>query len=293
MCVRPPPLACTVRACGDALTRRGAVFVCSRGHSYDVARSGYVNLLQPQDRRSATPGDSRLAVEARAALEHAGIGEALIGAVRRVADELALTEDAVVVDLGSGTGRALAAITAGRTATAVGIDLSVEAVAHAAKHWSGPTWVVANADRRLPLLDRSVDLVLSLHARRNAAEVARVLAPGGALLIAVPAPDDLIELRTEVQGAGVGRDRVAALAAEHEGRFVLESTCRVTDERRLDSDKLRQLLGATYRGARVSEWPRVAALGTLSVTMASDVCLFRPRPAEAGPEDAALARGSR
>jgi 23S rRNA (guanine745-N1)-methyltransferase len=236
-----------------------------------------VNLLQPQDRRSANPGDSRLTLEARAALEHAGIGEALIHAVRGVVDELAFGEDAVVADLGSGTGRALAAVTAGASAAAVGLDLSVEAIAHAARHWNGPTWVVANADRRLPLLDRSVDLVLSLHARRNPAEVARVLAPGGALLIAVPAADDLIELRREVQGAGAGRNRVAALAVEHDRWFALEDTSRVAEERRLEPDQLRQLLGATYRGARVSEWPRVAALGALSVTLASDLCLFRPR----------------
>jgi 23S rRNA (guanine745-N1)-methyltransferase len=237
-----------------------------------------VNLLQPQDRRSANPGDSRLAVEARALLEEAGIGEALIGAVRGIVDELALAEDAVIVDLGSGTGRALATITAETTAAAVGIDLSVEAIAHAAKRWRGPAWVVANADRRLPLLDRSVNLVLSLHARRNPAEVARVLAPDGALLIAVPAPDDLIELRTLVQGAGVGRGRVAALEAEHEKLFILDSVARVTDERHLDPKQLRLLLAATYRGARSSESPRVAALGALSVTMASELCLFRRRP---------------
>ena len=193
--------------------------------------------------------------------------------------ELALAEEAVVVDLGSGTGRALATIAAESAVTAVGIDLSVAAVAHAARHWPGPTWVVANADRRLPLLDGGVDLVLSLHARRNPVEAARVLTPGGVLLIAVPAPDDLIELRALVQGVGVARDRVGALVAEHERLFSLERRLRVADERRLEPERLRELLGATYRGARTSEGPRVATLGALSVTLASDVCVFRPRQA--------------
>ena len=38
--------------------------ICPRGHSFDVARSGYINLLQPQERRSRNPGDSADAVAA-------------------------------------------------------------------------------------------------------------------------------------------------------------------------------------------------------------------------------------
>ena len=242
-----------------------------------MARSGYVNLLQPQDRRSVEAGDTREAVGSRAALERAGVGEALVGAVRRVMVEWGLPDAAVVVDLGAGTGYALAAVSSASVVTAVGIDLSVAAVTHAARHWPGPTWVVANADRRLPLLDGCADLVLSLHARRNPAEVARVLKPEGRLLVAVPAPDDLVELRAFVQGARVTRDRVGALVAEHEGHFTRERIFRVADERRLEPGLLRALLGSTYRGARTSVGPRVATLGTLTVTLASDVCVFRPR----------------
>ena len=93
----------------------------------------------------------------------------------------------------------------------------------------------------------------------------------------MPAPDDLIELRAFVQGAGVTRDRVGALVAEHERHFALERTFRVADERRLEPDRCVRLLGATYRGARTSVGPRVATLGALTVTLASDVCVFRPR----------------
>ncbi|HKO57080.1 MAG TPA: rRNA (guanine-N1)-methyltransferase, partial [Thermoanaerobaculia bacterium] len=53
-----------MRSCGSPLTA-GRSWVCPRGHSFDVARSGYLNLLQPQDRRSAYPGDSAAAVAAR------------------------------------------------------------------------------------------------------------------------------------------------------------------------------------------------------------------------------------
>ena len=58
-------LLCTVRNCRRPLHREGQRVVCQRGHSFDYARSGYLNLLQPQDRKSKNPGDSAAAVAAR------------------------------------------------------------------------------------------------------------------------------------------------------------------------------------------------------------------------------------
>ena len=58
-------LLCPVRGCHLALTREEKRVVCARGHSFDIARSGYINLLQPQERRSKNPGDTADAVAAR------------------------------------------------------------------------------------------------------------------------------------------------------------------------------------------------------------------------------------
>jgi 23S rRNA (guanine745-N1)-methyltransferase len=137
--------------------------------------------------------------------------------------------------------------------------------------------VVANADRRLPLRDGSVRLVLSQHARRNPPECARVLAADGRLLIAVPAPDDLAELRGEVQGASVDRDRAGAVVAAHEQGFALADRFTVRERLRLDRAALDDLLSTTYRGARASAAPKRASLSAMDVTLASDVLLFAPR----------------
>lgn len=271
------PLACTVRGCGEPLTRHTGAWTCPRGHSYDVARRGYVNLLQPQDRRSAQPGDARPAVDARAALEQAGIGAALIRATTQIVAELALENGAAVVDLGSGTGRALATIAAERPLATVGIDLSVPAIAHAARHWPGPTWVVANADRRLPLVAGSVDVVLSLNGRRNPDEVTRVLRPGGSFIAAVPAPDDLREVREAMLGTSTARDRTGVVVAAHADGFMLAGQRRVTDRVNLDRQGVRALLQATYRGARRREAARIDELDGIDVTLASDLLVFRPR----------------
>jgi 23S rRNA (guanine745-N1)-methyltransferase len=196
-------LSCTVRGCGRPLTRGLRAWTCDSGHTFDVARAGYVNVLQPQDRKSLDAGDSREAVAARAALLAAGVGQGVVQTVAHALGALALADEAVVVDVGAGTGDVLGVAAARWVSTAIGIDLSTAAAEHAARRFPASTWVVANADRRLPLLDHSVDVLLSIHARRLPDEAARVLKPSGVLIVAVPGADDLIELRAMVQGEGV------------------------------------------------------------------------------------------
>ena len=61
-------LLCPVRDCHLALVREERRLLCPRGHSFDVARSGYINLLQPQERRSKQPGDTAAALASAAAI---------------------------------------------------------------------------------------------------------------------------------------------------------------------------------------------------------------------------------
>lgn len=275
--MNPSPLACTVRDCGLPLQRDATAYFCPRGHTYDVARNGYVNLLQPQDRRSSSAGDSKAAVDARLRLLTSGVGRSILeGFVQRAA-ALDLGDHPVVVELGSGSGDALAGLADARPITGVGIDLSTAAIRHAARRFPALTWVVANADRRLPILDQRADLVLSLHARRHPNECARVLGPTGFLLVAVPSRDDLIELRGRVQGQEVERDRAGSLLREHEPLFTLVERFSIRERPLLDRTSLVDLLHGTYRGARTSASDRVNALTTLTVTLASDVFLFTRR----------------
>jgi 23S rRNA (guanine745-N1)-methyltransferase len=270
-------LACTVRDCGLQLEHRDRAYVCPRGHAYDIARSGYINLLQPQDRRSLTAGDIGAVVEARARLFAAGIGRSLVDAVRQRFESQRPSPDAAIADLGSGSGDALAACLTSSRATGVGIDLSASACRHAARRFPALTWVVANADRRLPLVDNRLSLLLSLHGRRNPVECARALAPNGLLLVAVPAPDDLLELRSLLQGKGIERSRVEGLVNDHDGWFKPLEQFSSREQHKLSRELLLDLLHSTYRGARTSTSAHVAQLTTMDVTIASDCVVFQRR----------------
>jgi 23S rRNA (guanine745-N1)-methyltransferase len=272
------PLACPVRGCGLLLESRGRHYACARGHSHDVARSGYINLLQPQDRRSPVAGDSAEVVRARAAILEAGVGRAQHRAVVDLAARiLKAHEQPVVVDLGSGTGDVLIALAATHPVCAIGIDLSAAAADYAARLSNDALWVVANADRRLPLLDRTVDLILSMHGRRSPAECARVLTLDGHLLVSVPAADDLIELRTAVQGHSVARERSHSLVADHADHFEVVEQFNPREHHHVTRQQIKDLLRGTYRGTRRSAAHAIESLKAMHVTLASTIVLFRRR----------------
>jgi 23S rRNA (guanine745-N1)-methyltransferase len=188
-----------------------------------------------------------------------------------------LPSGAVVADLGSGAGELLASIYDRVRVTGIGIDLSTAASEQAARRYPHLTWVVANADRRLPLLDRSVDVVVSLHGRRNPAECARVITATGHLAVVFPAADDLQELRALLHGEATDRERAETVIAEHRESFELVDRAILREHRPVDADGLRDLLRGTYRGARASEASRLTTLGTLAVTIASEMLVFALR----------------
>jgi 23S rRNA (guanine745-N1)-methyltransferase len=266
-----------VRGCGAPLARRAASLVCPRGHAFDVARSGYVNLLQPQDRRTRAAGDAAEELAARARSWAAGASAALCAELGRRVAELDLGPGAVALELGCGTGEMLAALAANNGLAAIGLDLASAAVEQAARRFPRCTWIVANADRRLPVLDASVDLALVVHGRRNPSECARVLRPGAHLVAALPAAEDLAELRAFVQGEGALRERTGGFLAEHEALFELRARTAVRARRRFDRPGLLDLLAGTYRGERRSMAAAVGALDELEVTLASDVLVLARR----------------
>jgi 23S rRNA (guanine745-N1)-methyltransferase len=234
--------------------------VCPRGHSFDVARSGYLNLLQPQERRSKQPGDTLAAVAARRRLHDLGVTEPLLHAI---GEFMAASPADIVLDTGCGDGFYLGTLARQTGFDAHGIDISVPAVDAAARRYPACEWIVANADRFVPYADRSFSIVLSITARMNARESRRVLRDDGRLLVAVPAAEDLIELR------GVGRDRVARTVETFVDGFTLVGRSRATTSADLDAAAVEDVLVSIYRPMRSQ---RAEAM---RVTFSLDLLLFR------------------
>src|SRR3984893_16446779 len=103
-------LLCPVRDCHMPLVREARRVVCPRKHSFDIARRGYINLLQPQERRSRQPGDTVAAVAARARLHDRGVPQPLFLAIKRT---VAASSRDVILDAGCGDGFYLANLARG------------------------------------------------------------------------------------------------------------------------------------------------------------------------------------
>lgn len=234
-------LLCPVRDCHLALVREMQRLGCSRGHSFDVARSGYINLLQPQDRRSKQPGDTRAAVAARRRLHDRGVTAALLDAVAMMINA---SPDDIVLDAGCGEGFYLGTLARQTGLDAHGVDIAIPAVDAAARRYSGCEWIVANADRLVPYADRSFTIVMSITGRMNA-------------------PEDLLELR------GEGRDRVARTVETFSKHFTLVDQRAVTNAVDLDAAAVEDVLLSIYRP--MTDKPARA----MRVTFSLDLLLFR------------------
>jgi 23S rRNA (guanine745-N1)-methyltransferase len=251
-------LLCPV--CAGALTDVVGSARCAEGHSFDYARSGYLNLTRQVGGR-ARVGDTASMVRARAELLATGHYDRLAAAVADAAstalgDSSATgagnvdgqTAGGVVAEVGSGTGRYLAAVVErlrerGQSpGCAFGFDLSKAAADHAARRHPDMRFVVADVEASVPLRDASADLVLSVFAPRPAEELARVTRSGGALVAAFAAPRHLERLRDRWDLMGVREDKLEELTQRLEPWFDPISVDAVEYEVELTEDDARRIV---------------------------------------------------
>ncbi|RGD59652.1 methyltransferase domain-containing protein [Kitasatospora xanthocidica] len=179
--------------CAQALTRHDRSLRCPAGHSFDLAKQGYVSLLAG-DAHTGT-GDTAEMVAARADFLAAGHYRPIAEALAEAAAAVAGASDGLVADLGAGTGHYLAHVLDALPGTVgAALDISKFALRRAAKAHPRIGAVVCDAWRPLPLRDASVELMLNVFAPRNGPEIRRVLRPGGTLLLVSPTARHLREL---------------------------------------------------------------------------------------------------
>jgi 23S rRNA (guanine745-N1)-methyltransferase len=209
-----PYLRCPI--CGGDLAVGGSGLRCPRGHDFNRARQGYVDLTSAPLRHQ---GDGPEMVAARAeffAAGHYGFISAGLAAAAAAATAAGVAPPGagLVVDVGAGTGAHLAAVLDARPeALGLAVDVSRYALRRAARSHPRVAAVRADAWAGLPLRDASVGLLLDVFAPRHGAEFARVLRPDGLLLVVTPGPDHLTELVTALDLLRVDPSKEDRLAA--------------------------------------------------------------------------------
>ena len=170
--------------------RRDAALACAEGHSFDIARQGHVSLLTKELKH---PGDGAGMVEARERFLGAGHYAPIATAIAELAGASEAPPGAVL-ELGAGTGYYLGAVLEAMPGrSGIAIDSSPNAAARAAKIPRAAS-IRCDAWEKLPVASGSVAVALSVFSPRNAAELARVLAPEGWLIVVTPSPSHLSDL---------------------------------------------------------------------------------------------------
>ncbi|MFD3810829.1 putative RNA methyltransferase [Rhodococcus sp. NPDC058639] len=209
--------------CDGSMDLDDAAVLCERGHSFDVARQGYVSLLTG----SATPftGDTADMIAARGDFLDTGYYDPVRSAVASACTKAA-GDDSRILEVGAGTGQYLATVLdALPAARGIGLDVSKPAVRRIARAHPRAGSVLADVWRQLPVRSGSLTHVLSIFAPRNAAESHRVLAPGGVLVVATPTTEHLRELVSLPGMVSVDEHKTERLSAALSGLF--ERTARI------------------------------------------------------------------
>ena len=271
--------------CAAPLDRGERAYTCPNGHSYDIAREGYVHLLPANRKHARDPGDDRDMAAARNRFLSGG----WYAPLRRTLCELALerlgeTAAPAVLDSGCGEGYYTAGVyralmETGRPVRMAGVDLSKPSLRWAARREKNAEFAVASV-YHLPVADASAGLLLNCFSPLALEEFRRVPRPGGTYLYVVPAARHLWELKQVLYDAPY-RNREAE--TPYEGLEYLDIVPVTAALDLPDRETLADLFRMTpyYWKTPRAGAERLAVLDGLRVTADFRVHVFRRRK-EAG-----------
>jgi len=248
---------------------------CENGHSYDVAKQGYVNLLPVQNKRSKDPGDSKAMVQARREYLNKGYYQPLAQAL---ADTVLAMGSQALLDAGCGEGYYLRYLVEqaeqqGTELSVAALDISKWAVQTAAKQDKRLSWMVAS-NNAIPLADNSVDTILCVFGFPVEAEFKRVLKPGGRLIMVDPAENHLTELKSIIYSELKSKSETLPITGSD---YELTSEQRVNFQVELNNNEsIKNLLTMTPHFYRASKEGRERAekLQRLAITADAWVRVF-------------------
>jgi 23S rRNA (guanine745-N1)-methyltransferase len=261
-----PYLCCPV--CRADLTAADTALRCPRGHTFNIARQGYVDLSAG---RLPHSGDTVEMVAARDAFLAAGHFAPVTAALATRA------VPGLVVDVGAGTGHHLAAVLdAAPSSVGIALDVSKPALRRAARVHPRVGAALADTWGPLPVRDGAAGLVLDVFAPRNATEFRRILAPDGRLVVVTPTARHLGELVERLGLIRVDPAKEERVAATLEADFAVVDRARVEAKLDLDRDGAAQ---AVAMGPSAWHTGRASAPGPdrVAATLSVDVTTYAPR----------------
>lgn len=178
------------------------LYICDNNHTFDKSKEGYVNLLMCNQKRSKNPGDSKEMILSRKEFLAKGYYKELSNKLSQVVlnnMKKEIRNSWNIMDLGCGEGYYLKNLINyfqenGVEANFYGMDISKDAIKYACKSNKGSTLIVGN-NFSIPMVDNSLDYIISVFSPIDLEECKRVLKENGFLIRVLPGPNHLIQIR--------------------------------------------------------------------------------------------------
>lgn len=262
--------------CGAKLNKSENTYNCENRHSFDIAASGYCNLLLGT-KSGDFKGDTKEMVMARRSFLDSGAYETLRDAV---CSKICTLSPSVIIDAGCGEGyytRAVAESVHRQNPhmSLLGADISKSATQYAAKRDKLSTYITASCFH-LPVEEGCADLVMSLFAPSAPEEFARILKDNGYVLQVVPGEDHLWELKEAIYDKAYKN-----IEEKHTlDGFELIGKDKITYRRTIDSPELiRALFSMTPYVHRTPKdgIDRLNALNSIELTLSFLILTFKKK----------------
>jgi len=261
--------------CGEYLEKENRQMFCSNKHSFDIAKQGYVNLLISNKQKDLHHGDSAEMLQARKDILHNGYYSV-------IADELVKTiskkESGLnILDVGTGIGYYVKEVKNNVPLnTYYGLDISKKGVLEASKLDKEMNWIVGSGSK-LPFMDESIDLIISVFSPIDEAEFSRVLKPSGTLLVVSPNENHLYELKEACYETVLPREYDKNELVTH---FDKNESKNISKSEMFKKEHLKSLLMMTphYWRTTLESKEKLYALDELKVNIDVVLNIYKKRP---------------
>ncbi len=268
---------------GEPLLCQEKQLVCSNGHTFDIARQGYVNLLPVQHKRSKEPGDSKEMVMARTAFLNLGLYQPIAKTLSSIINNQiknTINPDINLFDAGCGEGyyldfiaNTLSQSQIHKNIHYVGLDISKHAIVAAAKRNKQITWLVGT-NRQPPVTKASVDIIVCVFGFQSFEGFTKILKTDGYIILVEPGPNHLRELREVIYDDVKKTDSATINEAQQLGFSVIATEQLQFKTGEIKNHAIQSLLLMTPHFFRANKAGREAASNLTQVDLSVDV-VFR------------------
>lgn len=256
--------------CGCRLSQNGGSLFCFFKHCYDIASSGYVNLVLSGAKSQAFSGDNKEMMQARRRTMDRGYYKALADKVVEIIDTYPHDD---ILDIGCGEGYVTGRIAqAFESSNVRGADLSKNAILLADKRYKNASFIVANS-ASLPILEGSVDVGIAVFTPTYFGELERVIKKGGIFIKINPSAEHLLDLKELLYDNTYLNEEEQVVATG----FELIDSLTIYDEYKAVGNEIMDLLQMTpyYYHTPKEAIERVAKMEKVTTRLGYDIKVYK------------------